>query len=63
MNDLMTEEPTACPKCGGELEKREGMFFLHEVGSMPGLVCVPCNALWDSNEWIAALKARMDKGE
>jgi ribosomal protein L40E len=35
-----------CRKCGSVLERRPSMFywrgrFFH------GLVCVPCNALWD----------------
>ena len=39
-------DPTICKKCGTSMERRPNMFhwrgrFFH------GLVCVPCNALWD----------------
>ena len=47
-----------CPKCGEPMQKRGGCFFLREAGSMPGLICTPCNALWASKEWNTALKAR-----
>jgi len=38
-----------CPKCSTVLERRQNQFhwrgrFFH------GLVCVPCNALWDDPE-------------
>ncbi|HSX22904.1 MAG TPA: hypothetical protein VLE97_09045 [Gaiellaceae bacterium] len=56
--------PQACPKCGGPFERREDMFhwrgrFFH------GLVCVPCNALWDdpsdSFEAHVAASARAER--
>jgi len=45
-----------CPSCSGPLEVRPGVFFSRRVGSMGGLVCPPCNALWDDpgNSFLAA---------
>ena len=48
-----------CPKCGDLLVKQEGMFFLEEAGSMPGMICEKCNALYESKEWLAALSVRV----
>ena len=31
-----------CPKCGAPLTVKDGMF-----GDSPGLVCLPCNTLWN----------------
>jgi len=36
-----------CPKCGGPVRLKPNMFHTHDVGYMSGLVCEPCNALWD----------------
>ena len=36
----------ACDKCGGTLERRPNMFYWRGC-FFHGLVCVPCNALWD----------------
>lgn len=40
MNDA-----TDCPKCSKPMEKRAGMFFWRGEFK-PGLVCVPCHALY-----------------
>ena len=37
----------ACPKCGARRIVREGMFHWRGT-TFSGLVCVPCNALWDN---------------
>lgn len=44
-----------CPKCKGELIKRESCFFLPEVGKVPGLICTKCGVLFVSEEFISAL--------
>ena len=51
-------EKKICPKCGGKLVKVENMFYLRKFGSMPGMFCKPCNALYNSNEFEEALKKR-----
>jgi len=45
-----------CPTCLGPLERRPGMFHSNKTGSMAGLICEPCNALWDdpTNSFIEA---------
>ena len=35
----------ACPKCGNELERREGGFALRLHGSFPGLYCMTCMSI------------------
>ena len=35
-----------CKKCGTTLERRPSMFYWRGQ-FFHGLVCVPCNALWD----------------
>lgn len=47
-----------CPKCGYPMEEQPGAFFLHEAGLMPGIVCTPCNALYNSQQFVQAIKAR-----
>jgi len=37
-----------CPKCRGPLELRENQFCARGRW-FPGLVCVPCNALWEES--------------
>ena len=46
-----------CPKCGETLARREGMFYLAELGGWPGLYCKSCNALWDDpdNSFLQAV--------
>lgn len=55
-----------CKKCGDTMERRPNMFhwrdrFFH------GLVCVPCNALWDdptdSFEQHVGINARGDTSQ
>jgi len=36
-----------CPSCAGPIVKRAKAFYASDVGHMDGLVCEPCNALWD----------------
>lgn len=45
--------------CGEVLIKKQNMFYLGEFGMMPGLVCEKCNALYNSEEFLQALKKRM----
>lgn len=40
-------EPEKCPKCARPLVVMQGMFFWRGK-SFSGLVCKPCNALWDN---------------
>lgn len=35
-----------CPKCGGAFERRADQFFWRGK-FFHGLVCAPCNSLWD----------------
>lgn len=56
-----------CPKCGGKLEKRPGMFFSRAVGGMDGLVCTnrpACKALWNDpdNSFLAAHARALSEG-
>lgn len=38
-----------CPKCGTQLVKQQGAFAWR--GRLfPGMVCIPCNALYDCSE-------------
>lgn len=57
----MSDIKTHCPKCKAPLKEKPNMFYLHEAGMMPGLVCEPCNALFNSKEFEAAIQARIDK--
>lgn len=41
-----------CPFCSGELDKRRGVFFIRQVGPVPGWVCEPCKKLYPSEEFI-----------
>ena len=43
----MSEYP--CPKCSAPMEVRAGMFFWRGQ-HFSGLVCGPCNSLWDNPE-------------
>lgn len=38
-----------CPSCGLAMERRAGMFYWRGQ-SFSGLVCAPCNSLWDDPE-------------
>lgn len=35
-----------CPKCATPMVERGGMFYFRGL-SCKGIVCVPCNALWE----------------
>lgn len=39
-----------CPKCGKTLVVKLNMFALRGLGFFSGLVCEPCNALWNDPE-------------
>jgi ribosomal protein L24E len=41
----MTATSAKCPKCGNEMERREGMFYWRG-DSRPGYVCLRDNALY-----------------
>ena len=40
-------ERVRCPKCGEALEVRGEMYYWRG-NSYSGMVCKPCNALWDA---------------
>ena len=47
-----------CPKCGFQVHKRDGVFFSRRIGYHHGLVCEPCNSLWNDpdDSFIDALR-------
>jgi len=45
-------------KCGRVLVKKPRMFFLRETGFMPGMFCEACKAIFPSEEWNEAVRAR-----
>lgn len=54
------EDTKECMHCGQPLIKMPDCFFLKEVGLMPGMVCKPCNALYESKEWREAVQKRIE---
>lgn len=38
-----------CPTCSQPMEERPNMFYWRGT-YFPGLVCKPCNSLWDIND-------------
>ena len=54
------EDTKECRYCHRPLVKMPDCFALREVGVMPGMVCQPCNVLYESKEWLEALQKRID---
>jgi hypothetical protein len=57
-----------CPKCKGQLERRERQFYFRGRW-FAGLVCQPCNAGWNVPdkpgfwEWAVEASRREKEGE
>lgn len=46
------DEKKFCEKCKRLLLKKQNMFYTKSAGMLPGLVCEPCNVLYESAEWM-----------
>jgi hypothetical protein len=55
---MQFEDTKECKYCHRPLVKIPDCFALVEVGLMPGMVCKPCNALYESKEWLEALQRK-----